>query len=149
MRVKVKRIGLSIAYILGLYVLIFICRPIYIYSIIQNFSNQKYIDDLTVGGQGFRYLVLLIYCFVSFFWTKRTFLPKPKTRLLYWILNWVIDFMILPLSVLFLVLYHNHSAVSDMKNLSSVENVFLIWLLLATKHIIFHIVNRNISLGSK
>jgi hypothetical protein len=97
MRTRVKQIGLSITYILGLYILIFICRPIFIYSIIQDFSRGEYIDNLTMSGQGFEYLMLLVYCIISFFWTRRTLLSNNKTGLLFWLLNWVLDFIIPPL----------------------------------------------------
>lgn len=147
METRVKQIGLSIAYILGLYILIFICRPIYIYSIIQGFSTRKYIDNLTMSGQGFEYLMLLVYCIVSFFWTRRTLLSNNKTSLFFWLLNWVIDFIVPPLSVLIMVLYHNRSSVHDLKNLSLVENFLLVWFLVAIKHVFFHIANGNLSFG--
>lgn len=149
MGTKLKQIGLSIAYMLGLYILIFIFRPIYIYSIIQGFSTRKYIDNLTMSGQGFEYLMLLIYCIVSFFWTRRTLLSNNKIGLLFWIVNWIVDFVIPPLSVLIVVLYHNYSSVPDIKNLSLVENFFLMWLLLAIKHVFFHIANGNLSFGKR
>lgn len=147
MRTRVKRIGLAIAYILGLYILIFICRPTYIYSIIQGFSRRKYIDDLTMSGQGPEYLMLLVYCVVAFIWTRRTSLSNNTTG--FWLINWLIDFMIPPLSVLIMVLYHNRSSVPDMKNISLVENFFLVWFLLAIKHVFFHIANGNLTLGKK
>ena len=149
MQKKLKQLGLSIAYILGLYVLIFICRPIYIYSIIQGLSKRNYIDNLTISGQGFEYLTLLIYCMVSFFWTRRTLLSNNKAGLLFWLLNLIIDFIIPPLSVLFMVLYHNYSSIPDMKNLSLVENFFLMWVLLGIKHVFFHIANGNLSFGKR
>lgn len=144
-----KKTGFFITYTLCLYILLFICRPTYIYFIIQRFSKQKYIDSLTLSGQGVEYLLLLIYCIISFFLTRRTLLSDNKTGILYWLLNWLIDFIIPPLSVLIMVLYHNHSTIPDVKNLSSVENFFLVWFLMAIKHVFFHIANGNLSFGKK
>ncbi len=36
-----------------------------------------------------------------------------------------------------------------MHKLSSVENLFLVWVLLGIKHVAFHALNGNLSLGNK
>jgi hypothetical protein len=119
---------------------------IYISFLLENFSNRKYYDDLSQGGQGRMYLVLLAYCIISFFWTRKTL--ASEYNIWQWVLSWIIDFLILPLSVLLVILYHNHSSLPGLRNLSSVENFLLIWILMAFKHIFFNIAKGNLSFGS-
>lgn len=144
----IKGIGIATVYILLLYILLLILRPIYIDFIIQNISNQHYIDDLTMREKGFGNLALFVYSIISFSWLKRSSVSNNKGAL-FWLLNWIIDLLISPVSVLIMVLYHNSKSELELKNLSSVENFFLMWLLLGVKLIVFHIRSGNISVGDK
>lgn len=148
MKINRKRIGLAIAYILGLYVIIFYCRPIYINLILQFFPDRSYSDDVTTSGEGFWFLMLLVYCIVSFFGTRRTSLSVNKTGLAFWTINWIIDFIIHPLSVLIMAILHNRGTISDIKPISSIENFLLVWFLLVIKHLCVHIMNGRLSLGA-
>ena len=147
MNSRTKQIVIGSLYISLLFVFVLIFRPVYFNTILQKFSNRRYLDDLALSGQGVQYLILLAYCILSFFWTRRTLLSIKKTRLAFWIINWLIDVLILPLSVLIMVLYYNYTNVYDTKKLSSIENFFLIWFLLAIKHVSFQIAHGNITFG--
>ena len=82
---RLRQIGLPIAYNTGLYILILIFRPIYIYLIVQGFANRKYIDDFSMRGQLFDYLLLLAYCLFSYHEAKKTSLLMNNAGLLYWL----------------------------------------------------------------
>ena len=149
MNSRTKQIVIGSLYVSLLFAFVLIFRPVYFNTILQKFSNRRYLDDLTLSGQGVQYLILLAYSILSFFWTRRTLLSVKKTRLTFWIINWIIDVLILPLSVLIMVLYYNYTSVYDTKNVSSIENFFLIWFLLAIKHVSFQIAHGNIAFSKK
>lgn len=146
---NIKKIIQAIVYIGGLYILIINCRSYIIHTIIQIFSKREYIDDFTMREQGEKNLLLLAYSILCFFWTRKTSLSVNKGGFVFWSLNWILDIIILPLSVLIMVLYYNHIEVPNMKNLSNLENVSLVGFLLAIKHVFFDIANGNLSLGPK
>jgi hypothetical protein len=124
------------------------CRPFFLSFIIETFSKIKYNDDLTESSQAANYMVLLAYVVVSFFWNRKRLTIIEKRTTLMWIVNWVLDFFFIPFSMLIMVLYNN-TIKATMANVSSVENMFLMWLLMAVKHIVISLQAGHIVIGRK
>jgi len=122
-------------YMASLYLILMYFRPVFLSFIVETFSKIKYNDDFTESSQAANYMVLLVYAVVSFYWNRKTLIRIGKRTIQMWIVNWVLDCFIVPLSMLIMVLYNNVTR-TTMANLSSVENMFLMGLLMWFKHII-------------
>ena len=135
-------------YMAFFYLLLMYCRPVFLSFIIETFSKIKYNDDFIDSPQAANYMVLLAYVVVSFFWNRKMLKTIGKRTTLMWIVNCVLDFFFIPLSMLIMVLYNN-TTWATMANLSSVENMFLMWLLMAVKHIVISLIYGNIIIDRK
>jgi hypothetical protein len=140
---KKRRLLLGTAYISGLLLLVVYLHGIYMDWILLSFSSITYqVLEITVFGWE-KLLIFFIYTVIAFFWTFHTAQKIGKKGLFFWLLNWALDFLILPLSVLFVVVYYNLKRPLGVVYLNSVENFFLIGALLTIKHVLFYMCGRN------
>jgi hypothetical protein len=86
---------------------------------------------------------MCIYCAVCFFWMEKTVKLTKNGRPGIWFLSWTVDIAIIPVSVLLVVLWHNYMRIGETIEKSTIENFFLVWLLLNTKHIIFRMTSKD------
>jgi hypothetical protein len=137
-----KKIALiGVGYILGLFILIFLSRFSYIELIVGHLAKLHYTDDLTFMGDRSSYVILFIYSIVAFFWTERTLNIIQRRNAFFWVINLGLDYILIPLSVLVMVLFHNQKYMTGtVLDLSLIENFFLIWVFMAVKHLAFRII---------
>lgn len=141
MKNQVKVILLAVLYIAVMYAILIFMRPLFIALFIQKYSNIVYIDDVTLNVQSGAHMVLLVYSIVSFTWNRKTLKLIEKQSRFFWIANWFLDLFFIPLSVLIMVIYYNQKSASV--NLSRIENMFLMALLLSIKHFLLMLIYRK------
>lgn len=117
------------------YFLIVYTRPVYIEFIIKSFSGIRYNNDLTSEALASNHIALMAYVLVSLYWNKKTLAAIGNSSKLMWAINGMIDHLLIPLSFLIMVIYNNITK-STISNLSSIENIFLMGLLMAFKNFI-------------
>ena len=134
-------------YWLLFYFLIVYSRPFYLMFIVKNFSKIRYNDDLTDGLDAANHMVLMAYVVVSLYWNKKTLAAIGSSTRLMWVINGAIDYLLLPLGVLIMVLYNNTKI--TLTNLSSVENMALMFALIGIKHIVIYFKTGLLIIGHK
>ena len=123
----------AVIYLAPFYLLIFLFRPVYINFIVSNFSKIEYVDDLGLKPLGVHIILLLAYGVLSFrlnMGTLKLIAPGSRT---WWVLNWFIDLIFLPIGVYIMVIKNNSKAFA---NISSLEDMFTMFLLLGGKHLL-------------
>ena len=119
--------------------------PFWIEFMLKSISKHQYIDDLTESSRAAGNVVLISYGFISFFWNKSTLTRIGKTTKIWWIVNWIIDYFSIPLSIFILVLYNNTKPTAV--NLSSLDNMLLVWFLMSVKHLIILMKEGKMAFG--
>jgi len=125
-------------YLVFFYFFIVYTRPLYIEFILKYFSRIRYNDDLSYEALGAKHVVLLAYVVVSLFWNRRTLRAIGNSTILMWVINGLIDYLCIPLGVLIMVVCLNTTK-TELANLSLIENMFLMWGLMAIKHILLRV----------
>lgn len=137
-----KKVLGGILYVSLLYVAILYLRPVYFDFLLQKFSKITYIDDMSFDRTGVYNMQMAIFCLLSFFSNYKILQVIGKKSTFSLTLSWTIDLLFAPLSVLIMILYNNFKVVT--LNVSKIENVYLMWLLLALKNLIILMVENKL-----
>jgi hypothetical protein len=134
MKDKLKQLLFLLLYVVVFYLTLLYTKWIYTEFFISKFSKIRYNDDVTMNPSSANNFVLLGCCFLSFFLNRQALKILGKHSLVAWLLYGLIDFLLIPFSVLLMVLYNNTKL--GIVNLSSVENMFLMLTLLVSKQLL-------------
>lgn len=135
-----KLIYRCVFYVFGQYLVILSTLPLSVSLLIENFSKIRYIDNISSITININ-LVMLFFCIMSYLLTKLV-LSKNKNKVL-WYISWLLDLVILLISIFSLVLINNNENSFNELNLTEIVDLRLTFLLIIVKNIIIHLYNNE------